>query len=273
MINIIVIIIIYNKFLTESTSLISILDNKNKLKVIVIDNSTTEQYIDFNLNVSKRMDILYYQFKSNIGLSKAYNFAIRQVQKNDKTYLLLLDDDSILNDNYINNLYSHIESNKNIDIFMPIVYSNKNIISPSNTLFNCKVQQLKSLNTLNIRKVTAINSGLLIKSSVFLNYTYDEKIFLDYVDHYFFREMRKLNKSFFVMEDNIIYQNFSRDNLSSFKNTFTRFKIYIKDFKYYTKYSFISKLYYYINTLKLAISYTLSYKKIDFILEIVRCTK
>lgn len=61
---------------------------------------------------------------------------------------------------------------------------------------------------LNNENMSAINSGMIIKSEIFRDYQYDENMFLDFVDHDFMRTMKNRNKKFVIMKDNILIQVF-----------------------------------------------------------------
>ena len=117
-----------------------------------------------------------------------------------------------------------------------------------------------------MESITAINSGMIIKTNVYNNVKYNEDLFLDYIDHDFLRNIRKQNKKICIIDEDI-NQNFSRDEKNiNLNKALVRFKIYKRDFKKYCYNAGIKgKVFYRINILKLILVYTLEYKTLLFI--------
>ena len=255
-----VLIVIYNKKCNDSLSYKSIVRYHNQVNIIIFDNS--EQDFE-NKRFCLENDIVYYSFNKNVGLSKAYNFVISNIKRSKNNYLVILDDDTVLNKNYIDKIIENKNNNKKV--YVPIVKSNNKIISPANIKYNCRVTAIKNIEDINVKKMTAINSGMIIRTDVFNDILYNEKIFLDYVDHDFCRKLRKYNIEIEILESEIT-QSFSRDDVNQeMKKVIKRYKIYIKDIKEFCKINVISKLYYFINVLKLTFKYTYQYKSFKFL--------
>lgn len=241
-------IVIYNKSINDSITYNTIKKYLDRINLIIFDNSTK----DFdNESFCKNKHIKYYTFKKNIGLSKAYNYVIDKIIKNENNYIIILDDDTNLKIEYMDEIFQKINE-KDYDVFLPIVMSNKKIISPSNTQFDCRVKQIKNLDEININKITAINSGMIVKTSVYNHILYNEDMFLDYVDHDFMSKIRKKGMKIKILNSKIL-QNFSRDEVKSKEQYNFRYKIYKKDFKIYCKIR-RKMLYYYINIFKYKIT-------------------
>lgn len=237
-------IVIYNKSCIESTTFKFISNYSKKINIIVFDNST----IDYgNKEYCEANGISYYTVNKNIGLSRAYNFVLNKIKLDKSDYLLILDDDTTLNDEYIKEVLESINEN-NADILLPIVMSNKKIISPSNIQFECRVKQIENLDEINLNKITAINSGMVVRTSVYNYVLYNEDMFLDYVDHDFMSKIREKRMKIKILNSKI-NQNFSRDEVKSKEQFNFRYKIYKKDFKIYCK-TRRRMLYYYINIIK-----------------------
>lgn len=220
------IIVVYNKDISESQTY-KFIKNYNDIQIVVCDNSTIDNN---NEAIVLKDGNVYLSMHGNKGLPKAYNRAIDYLDSiNTKdNYLMFLDDDTSLNEQYIKSVFHSIQSKK--DIYVPIVKSEKMIMSPT---INKKgyIKAIDSLDDLEHHKISAINSGMVIKQSIFAHFRYDEGLFLDYVDHAFFYEMNKQQKSIEVMKVEI-YQNFSAEvfNKSAEKQ---RYKIFKKDVSYY----------------------------------------
>lgn len=259
-----VLIVIYNKNCCDSISFKFIENFRDKINLILFDNSTR----DFkNKEYCEKNNIMYYSVNENIGLSRAYNYIIDRIELNSNNYLLILDDDTILNEDYINEIFGEIEK-KQYDILLPKVFSNGQLISPSTVQLGCRIKKIKDVSKVNFNQITAINSGMVIKASVYKNIKYNDEIFLDYVDHTFMKDVRK-NKFKIKILMTSIDQNFSIDEKNAdIKKVMTRFKLYKKDFKKYCyNNGIIGMLFYRINILKLTIRYTFEYSTLAFIKE------
>lgn len=254
-------IVLYNKTILESTTFKHLKKYKDKIKINVFDNGK-EEYIKVNRKYCEENDVNYYTIHKNIGISKAYNFVIDKIDKKEDDHILILDDDTILNDDYIEEIF--FEANKKeYDVVLPTIISDKRIISPANVQFNCRIKILKSINELNIKKVSAINSGMLIKLSVFNKIRYNEEIFLDYVDHDFMKQVRENKFRVHIMKAKI-NQNYSRFQKNSIDSEIYRFKIYLKDFKIYCK-ECNNILFFYISVLKYKLRECIKYKSFKFL--------
>lgn len=247
-----VVLVLYNTNYKESLSLSKLL-TKNKIKIYVCDNSTKDYG---NNELENYCNVKYINMGGNKGLAKAYNKAV-DIIPNDKL-IILLDDDSILPENFFNNVLDEV-STTNADIYIPIVEDGKGILSPCKNKNNCffrykDIHEIKN-------DFSAINSGLVIKSEVFQNYRYDENIFLDYIDHAFFNDMKKKKNKFKIMVGVKIKQNFSL-NTDTKESSIIRLKILKKDLKYFYR---NKKRYYYWTIFKKKIHLCLIHKSIKFI--------
>lgn len=249
-------IVIYNKSCLESTTFKFIRKYKKKMNIIVFDNST----IDYgNSEYCEKQNITYYTVNQNIGLSRAYNFILNKIKLSKSNYILILDDDTTLNDNYIREVLETINID-NADVLLPLVWSNNELISPSSVSFNCRVKQIKDVSFINRKNITAINSGMVIRTSIYNDIKYNENLFLDYVDHDFMKNIREKNYNIKILSSSI-YQSFSRNEKQPLSSVKIRFNIYKKDFKKYCI-NCNKKWFYYINIWKLRLVYFFKYKRL-----------
>ncbi len=232
-----VIVVIYNKNYADSYTLKPLMNIKN-INVIVVDNSTSNFN---NSSIAKIPNFEYINMNGNQGLSKAYNAAIKRIKKYGKL-VCIFDDDTNIEEDYFKTALSYINSNLNSDIYLPIVKDNHGILSPS-CLKKVSYCRIKDTDEITSENVSAINSGMIIKSEIFENYKYDENLFLDFIDHDFIRTMKLKEKKIAIMNDNVITQNFSIIN-DSVKKAKIRYKIKKKDLKYFYKNHLM--VYYYI---------------------------
>lgn len=223
-----VIIVIYNIVCNDSITYNAV-KQISDINIIVCDNST----IDINNKSIVESDgYLYINMYGNNGISKAYNRAIEMVPKSNRNYICLLDDDTFIKESYFQKAIASINRTQ-ADIYLPIVKTESRIMSPC-ILKNNYIKQIQDIKELDLKEVSAINSGMIINSLVFKEYRYDEMLFLDYVDHNFMKYIKKKGLTIFLMEDNFIYQNFSMENNSK-QADYNRLCILNKDLKYFYK--------------------------------------
>ena len=96
-------IVLYNKKINESATYISLVSKKNiinqlftHVELLIYDNSPVSQTSDC-LNIFSTI------YKTNIkngGVSAAYNYAYEIAKKHNYEWILLLDQDTELNENY-----------------------------------------------------------------------------------------------------------------------------------------------------------------------------
>ena len=197
-----VVIVVYNKDI-ENSSVCMRLREKENIKVLVVDNSDIENH---NEEYCRQNKIDYLSMGGNKGLSKAYNTAVDYCHNADA--IILLDDDTDVPDEYFSKLGQALVDHSDTDIFAPIIKGQNGVIySPNNYCF-LKNQILSSpLQQIKQERFNAISSCLAIRTRVFENYRYNEKLFVDEVDHCFCREQRDRHRKFEII-DVVINQNF-----------------------------------------------------------------
>ncbi len=248
-------IVIYNKSLEGSITYNCIKDN-GKIPVIVYDNSENDYG---NSSFAEENGIVYYTQNVNVGLSKAYNYVIDKMDFKNDDYVMVLDDDTEITEEYLNDVFTAINKHE-YDIILPIVRSGKHIISPANVQFGCRVKAVDNVSKIDPSRITAINSGMVISSKVYKSIRYDEELFLDYVDHIFMREVRKKKCSTYIM-NSVINQNYSRDQKQEFEAVKRRYEIFKRDYYAYCR-KCNKKLFYFLSITKLKIKYSIQYKRI-----------
>ena len=252
------IIVVYNKECKDSISLQSLYRWKNDIKLVVFDNSTKP---NGNAEYCEKEKIYYLTKGDNIGLSRAYNHVLDSLKLNDNDYVIILDDDTELNDNYVKELQTCTDGTK--EVILPIVYNGTSIISPANIKYKCSSRMVKSVEELDRDNMSAINSGMLIKASVFNKIRYNEQLFLDCVDHEFMRMVRKEKLNIHIM-DSFINQNFSRNEKPKLESALHRFRLYRKDFRKFCQLN--SALpFYYMSIGKFVLSYSIKYRTTKFL--------
>lgn len=212
--NIYALMVIYNRPVEESC-VYRFLRKTEGIQVVVCDNSTMEQD---NQTVVEQDGGFYIALTNNGGLARAYNAGIRRIFEKGGTardFVCLFDDDSVLEENYFEALTESIYRDAN-EVFLPVVEDAQGIMSPA-VLPHLYCRRIKSYGELlktPRRKLTGINSGMAVKLSVFEDFSYDERYFMDYIDHDFILKMRR-KKIYPKLMDTHIRQNFSADTDSA----------------------------------------------------------
>lgn len=252
------VIVLYNKKCSESVTLETLKSYQNKINIIIFDNSEK----DFkNKEYCEKAGYIYYSFEKNMGLSKAYNYVISKLEKKDNDYIMILDDDTELNENYIEEVLEKISLD--YDLLIPHILAKNILLSPSKVTNYGRVKSVADTSSLNENNITAINSGMVVKLSLYDTIHYNESLFLDYVDHDFMHQARQNHAKYFILSSSI-YQNYSRQSKPSLNSALHRFAIFKKDFKTYCfTYKYI--LFYYGSILKLLFKHTWQYKTLEFI--------
>ena len=258
-----VVIVIYNCECEVSKCISSILGLNNQcVELLICDNSTIAETAKKNEQFCKLQKIHYINMQGNAGLSKAYNRALIQISPDQ--WLVLFDQDTIVNPTYFDKLEKSILFYPNTFIHVPVVKSKEVQISPCVIKGHVVTRMTVTHYGLH-SNITAINTGMAIRASVFEKTgNYNEVIFLDYVDHYFIRNFNKLYHNMAVFNCTL-KQEFSDHDHSDLKTDVARFIIYKKDFYLFCKDSISGHIYYLCKIFYRSLKLTLYHKSLVFI--------
>ena len=175
----------------------------NKLKgkvneIIVVDNGSKAETISMLKELEKEITIIY--LEKNKGIAYALNKGIKYSIEKGYDWILTLDHDSIVTDNMINNMLKCYEGfegelKEKVAMLVPVhveekEYENNNIINNEEVASKLYTEVL-----------TEITSGALTKASIYKSVgLYDEKLFIDLVDHDYCLSLNK--KGFKVIQVN-----------------------------------------------------------------------
>jgi len=130
-----IIIVIYNIELEDSESFQSILQmhaEEAELNVFVYDNSLKPQ----KLKAYKNIRLSYVHDPNNSGVSKAYNTGAENAKKEQKEWVLLLDQDTTLPSDILKQYNSAIKTYSEAKLIVPILQlANGKIFSPCSYRF------------------------------------------------------------------------------------------------------------------------------------------
>lgn len=123
-----VILVNYNGWKDTKLCLISLLNvtsSSTDIEVIVVDNASKTSispYIDNFTRDNKKIKITLIENKENKGFSGGNNVGIRHALKNDADYIMLLNNDTIVANNFIDPLVAFYNEQVNAGILGPKIY-------------------------------------------------------------------------------------------------------------------------------------------------------
>lgn len=179
------------------------------------------------------INIKYYRDASNSGISAAFNYFAKLSQEINAQWIVFLDQDTSLPINFFQK-YLEKSLNTNKSIAFPKVYTKTHLLSPSYYKWY-RTSMIKNISTeLLLKNITAINSGMMIKSDFYIqNGGYNKELRIDFCDHEFIERIN--NKNIFAdIIDVSLYQEFS-SQMNNKEKSIERYKLYVKDLKNYKK--------------------------------------
>lgn len=150
-------------------------------KVLIFDNSESSTRPE---GLDKRF--VYHHSKANVGLAKAYNYALKNSNDNSE-WLVTLDQDTILTKAYLNELILNSSKlSERVVAIAPIIQDNEQQISPVRSdILRPIHSELPQGNQVYSKNIMIINSGTALRIK-FLNEIdgYNLLFPLDYLDHW-----------------------------------------------------------------------------------------
>ncbi|MDK1724761.1 glycosyltransferase [Dellaglioa algida] len=265
------VIVIYNLLITDSPIFNCLTKQLNKdAQILIVDNSTNEIISKQNgLSANTEKYVKYLSSGGNFGLSKAYNRV--QQFRSQFDWAVFWDQDTKCSSDYLEHLRVEILNNKTAKMIVPIVYSAKGQMSPR----SYEGSRIKGpIEGYGFKKrLTAINSGLAVEIEKFVEIgMYNEKMFIDYLDHDLIIRYNRLVGDIFVSQ-NILKQNFSDDHRDNYQGDIFRFSKYITDYKIFTNNVSGSEIFYWSKIFYRAVKLGMSYKSFSFIKEVFKTIK
>lgn len=206
--NLLAVLVTYNCKIEEAKTLTSLLRNyKNNpiafknFRLIIYDNSLFEQVI----NLTVPFDYEYVHDQNNKGLSFAYNYALNEAIKYNHNWLLLLDQDSCLSDEFFNTLADVIfnnEENETLCAIVPKVRYQNTFFSPSKVFWGGTHRpiNMRHHGICNFR-VCAVGSGSVVRVSLLKHIGgFNEMFWLDCLDRWLFLKINEFGGKIYVSD-------------------------------------------------------------------------
>jgi hypothetical protein len=155
-----IVIVLYQCSLNRSITFLSLQDKLEKISVeyeIIIYNNDKNQKIE-------DPGYLIVNSEENQKLSGAYNFALERAVKNGKKWILLLDQDTVIPENYFEELQKLLISDYSSDLvaIVPILESEGRILSPKKISSNMRFESDINETGYTRKRINAVNSMSLL---------------------------------------------------------------------------------------------------------------
>jgi rhamnosyltransferase len=145
--------------------------------ILIIDNGSQQETIDLIMSMHKNLNIKYDLLQSNKGIGFALNKGVLQAKVLRYSWILTMDQDSVANDDMVEELLASAERQKKMCAVSPMIFENNN-----NAGIKDEIIQY------------AITSGNLVPTKVFdMVGHYNEDYFIDSVDFEFCLRIKNAN--------------------------------------------------------------------------------
>lgn len=199
---ILLLVVLYKTDVLDSETIKTIQNQKQSdaiTEIIIWDNSP-EAIDDSRLQLVKEIlgNCIYISTPENTSLSKLYNHVITNYHFD---YILLLDQDTGIPENYFNEILQYVKHFPDINLFLPIVKNDNLIVSPGSfRYFKGKHWDSPISGLISSKNTLAVTSGMLISWNYFAkhNYRFDERLNLYGIDTKFMLDYAKKEKTLFV---------------------------------------------------------------------------
>jgi GT2 family glycosyltransferase len=218
---ILAVMVLYGMRVSESVafqSFMAALDDPmlaTHFRLLIYDNSPTASALPDGMKIPSE----YFHDPSNGGVAKAYNAALALAEKHGNAWLLLLDQDTRLNANYLRALCQHAQDPQLAVFcaaFVPKLLAGEKIISPGWVRWHGRVAAVnRTFSGIAHKELAALNSGTLLQvSAIRALGGFNMEFWLDYLDHWLFNRLFKMTFNVYVM-DNYLSHSLSVESIDS----------------------------------------------------------
>lgn len=236
-----IVAVIYKQKIDESKTFQTLIDAfdhlpdiSNQIELVIYDNSPDSQ----NCTVEEQNwgQVQYVHDPRNVGLATAYNYAFQVAKTNGSKWMLLLDHDTELTEEYVDQIAFSLDVDTSIAAVVPRIFSEETMISPvvADALRPLKTEKLQA--GLQDQPTMAINSGSLIRVAFLEEINGFNKNFpLDYLDHWLFHEIYARGYKVLVLEASLNHElsvlDYSRVSLERYRSILDTEIYYFKNYK------------------------------------------
>jgi len=206
-----IIIVNWKQYDLTKKCLLSINKTKfNNYKIILVDNESSEKKLNVLLNDFNNLKVI--QNKLNLGFGVANNQAINYALDNNYDYVMLLNNDTEVDQNFISPLINCIENNNSIAGVQPLImnYNKRDLIWSAggyiNKFFGNTTTNKSLEKKLNLDWITGC--CMLLKTEVIKKTKlFDENFFAYYEDVDWSLRIKDLGYSLQLVETSLIYHH------------------------------------------------------------------
>ena len=223
-----IILVNWNGYHYTKKCIISLLNcNYNNYKIIVVDNNSSD---NSRINIcTKFPSVKYIQNKDNLGFTGANNVGIKWALKKGFDYIMLLNNDTEVDPNFLNHLIFAFKNNLNIGAVQPLIleYDNKDVVWNGGGTIDYKFGRflnpnrgLKKNNLIRIKNIDWISGCCFIIRSQLLNNVnlLDDFYFVYFEDADLSLRITDLNYSLYIENKSLVYHHEGKSWISAKKN-------------------------------------------------------
>ena len=222
--NILPVVVLYNIDFRETNAFLTLLSQQKDCRILLYENSPEP------MNQSYASETVFYHHDAyNGGVSAAYNYgAILAEKLGNIDALLLMDEDTQFQPDYLQVLQSALKANPDVNLFVPqVLYAGDQPFSPIHRGIRIKRGACLKEGRYSLKQYLPVNSGACIRLSTFLQTGgYHPEIRLDFADFDFYSRLAEVSESFYRV-NSIARQSFSNEETQC-DRLFRRFKIYME---------------------------------------------
>jgi GT2 family glycosyltransferase len=151
-------------------------------------------------------DAVYVHDPSNGGVARAYNQANKTAKSLNKAWMMLLDQDTVIDEIFLRELSAEVNSHPNSVLFAATLKDRRGIVSPFRWRGTSGKRLPRVGTSLNLQDFRFQNSGLLVRTDAFEQVGgYDERITLDFSDIAFGEKMLRVTDHFVVVKHVLVH--------------------------------------------------------------------
>lgn len=222
--NVLPIVVLYNVDFYETNVYRTLMSHFQGERILIYENSPEPQNQCYETEKT-----LYHHDSSNGGVSAAYNYgAAIAKQYSDVDAILLLDEDTQFESDYLSALQTAIEIHPEINLFVPqVLYTGDQPFSPISRGIHKRRGALLGEGLHSLNDYLPVNSGACIRIAAFEKAGgYNPEIRLDFADFDFFSRLAVHDDKFYRV-DSTARQSFSNEE-KRLDRLFLRFQFYIE---------------------------------------------